>query len=422
MVIRIFIITMLLLLIPAVLVIETTPAVTASSSAQINQADTVNPLLSQINQALKDRHQHHTIDVTEPQFDSIVGMVQRGVPAFRGDVSMTPDSGFVDFTLALAGERLFLNLSFQILPGDALKIEQVSIGDLSIPGEGFLHMAELAVNFWTDSDIATQALTRIRRVEFAHHQARIELAPLDQLLSQLNTLNLGFSSDQDNELKELTAHYLRYISGRELALSRESQPLLDYMREGFARARELSQQGDPVLQNKATILALAVFIGHHRVANLVGDIQPDPERALKPRRPAVLREREDLARHFIISAAIKVLSQEELSLAIGEFKELMDRAMGGSGYSFVDLAADMAGVRFARVATSPQFARDLQNAVIYASDEAVIMPAIDGLPEGLSKQSFEQRFGGVDTPAYQKQVDHINARLKAITLYQSLPD
>lgn len=33
-------------------------------------------------------------------------------------------------------------------------------------------------------------------------------------------------------------------------------------------------------------------------------------------------------------------------LVIGEFKELMDWVMGGSGYSFVDLVVDMLGMVF----------------------------------------------------------------------------
>ncbi len=42
---------------------------------------------------------------------------------------------------------------------------------------------------------------------------------------------------------------------------------------------------------------------------------------LKP----VLANRKDLSLHFIFSAAIKLLSEQGISVAVGEFKELMDK-------------------------------------------------------------------------------------------------
>ncbi|MEW9798416.1 hypothetical protein [Alteromonas sp. CYL-A6] len=418
-VLRILGVVLALLLVLAFSVLETSPRVSVAAAAQVNHADSVKPLMKQVEMAMTDRRSSHRIHVSEHQFDSIVGMVQRGIPSFNGTMDVADGKAGMTFTQALAGDAVFLNISLTVLPADRLQIEHVSIGDLVIPGDWFLALAEYAVNYWTKSDVATQAQSRVQRVTLDNQGVSVYLAPLDQLLSQLNTLSFSLSGEQNTELQSLTAYYLRYISGRELALYAEPQPLRLYMREGFLRARERSQESDPVLHNKATILALAVFVGHHRLANLIGDIQPDPKRALKPRQPALLRGREDLARHFIISAALKLLSEEGVSLAIGEFKELMDRAKGGSGYSFVDLAADMAGVAFADVATSPERALALQHAVIRAGDEGVFMPDISGLPEGLSKQAFEQAYGGVDSPAYLEQVAIIRERLAAIPLYQT---
>ena len=130
-----------------------------------------------------------------------------------------------------------------------------------------------------------------------------------------------------------------------------------------------------------------------------------------------MHNRNDLARHFIISAALELLAEQGMSLAIGEFKELMDRGQGGSGYSFVDLAADMSGAKFGSVAINPDKAIDVQNAIARIQNELEIITPINDLPEGLSKQTFTQVYGGVDSQAYLDEVKEIQRRIDKIALY-----
>ena len=402
-----------------VLIVENEPLVNASAPEQVNNADTVNGLLAQLERSLKDRHQSQQLTITESQFDSLVGFVQRASSDFRGQVNLTPEVSAVYLTLALpyTGGNGFLNVSIEVVPGDRLIIDEVRLGDLTVPGSLAFSITEWVVNTWTQSDIATYARTQVESVSMTHDDVTVSLAPLDGLLKRLNEVKNGLTVEQDTELRDLTAYYLRYISWQDLSIDSHSHSLADYMQLTLARAGQRSTPETAPLHNKAAILALAVFVGHHRIANFVGDIQPDAERALKPAKPALLRGREDLARHFIISAALKLLSEQGVSLAIGEFKELMDRAMGGSGYSFVDLAADMAGVEFASVATDPDKAVEVQKLIGSVSDEGLFMPPVEGLPEGLSKQKFEAIYGQVDSEKYLSEVSEIKQRLKTIALY-----
>ncbi|WP_414829728.1 hypothetical protein [Alteromonas sp. H39] len=408
------------LLVTAVLfIVEKDPLVNASAPEQVNNAETVNALLAQLERSLKDRHQSQQLTITESQFDSLVGFVQRATSDFRGQVNITPEVSAIYLTLALPYTRGhgFLNVSIAVLPGDRLIIDKVSLGDLTLPGSLAIGIAEWLVNTWTQSDIATYARAQVEQVSMTHDDVTLSLAPLDGLLKRLNEVKNGLTVEQDTELRDLTAYYLRYISWQDLSIDTQSHSLADYLQLTLARAAQRSTSDTAVLHNKAAILALAVFVGHHRIANFVGDIQPDAERALKPAKPALLRGREDLARHFIISAALKLLSEQGVSLAIGEFKELMDRAMGGSGYSFVDLAADMAGVEFAAVATDPDKAAEVQHLIGSVSNEDLFMPPVEGLPEGLSKRKFEEVYGRVDSDKYLQEVNEIKQRLKAMALY-----
>ena len=66
-------------------------------------------------------------------------------------------------------------------------------------------------------------------------------------------------------------------------------------------------------------------------------------------------------------------------MTVGIGKEMMDATPGGSGFSFVDLAADRAGVLFASAATnSSDSARALQMQVRRGLNTADYCPDIEG--------------------------------------------
>lgn len=401
-----------------VLVLDTNPSVSANASEQIADADTVKKLLAQIRRSINDRERGHVITVSEQQVESLVGFVQRAAPYIHGTSAIQPDHGTIEASIAVPAlvTTLYLNLEIKVLPADELAIDYVQIGSLSLPGPFAVGLVESALNIYTDSEIGTQAKEQITRVAMTDTQVAVSLKPMDSFLMQLNEIRAGFDGERD-ELTKLTAYYLRYIAGREIALKKKPQPFNAYLNLIMARAREQSTQENVLQHNKAAVLALAIFIGHHRIANFVGDVQPDVEHALKPASSVLLRGRSDLSKHFIISAALKMLSEQDVTVAIGEFKELMDRGMGGSGYSFVDLTADLAGVEMARVLADPDTALRAQNTLAGTPDESIYMPEIDGLTEGLSKQEFTRRYEKVDSEAYLQEVEQIRARLAQMPFY-----
>lgn len=408
-----------------ILAVDSAPTVSTQAARQVDHADSVHALLEDVQLMLEERNSSHQLRLSAPQIESLVGFLQRATAQFRGNATISSDNlqFAASMTLPVWSEKYWLNIDLTLLPGDRINLDHVTIGSITLPGNSALWLAEKAVNIWTASDIASEAIAQVSNVRMAQHHVTLDIAPLAPFLHRLNEVKYGLNVEQDTELRDLTAYYLRYAAGQPFALADSPQPLVDYIRVTLARAREQSKTPEQAVRhNEAAILALAIFIGHHRIANFVGDVQPDADRALKPASPAWLRERDDLAKHFIISAALKLLSEQGVSLAIGEFKELMDRAMGGSGYSFVDLTADMAGLAFADVATHASTAKEAQDMLVAARSDDVIMPSIDGLPEGLSKRAFEAQFGGVDSEAYLAMVEEIKSRLRQVPLYSLNPD
>ena len=170
----------------------------------------------------------------------------------------------------------------------------------------------------------------------------------------------------------------------------------------------------PVADNRAAILALGITLGHERLARLVG-FQPDArllQDIAAARAGTTLRARDDWARHYSLSAGLAVLQHPLASDAAGLMKEQLDALTRGSGFSFADLAADRAGVRFAVAATRSEAAAQAMQARIrrgYAVDD--FFPVVADLPENLSVAQFRDAYGGVGSARYRELTAQIEARL-----------
>lgn len=195
--------------------------------------------------------------------------------------------------------------------------------------------------------------------------------------------------------------------------------LLDHKAPGTARPlREVLKPmlevsgSEGLKQRRTALLVLALYAAEKNLAQLVPAARqwPQPHRVT-----LTLRNREDSAQHFVVSAALAAWTGEPAADAIGLYKEL-DDARHGSGFSFADLAADRAGTRFGElVAQHPERLDALLSGEV---TDAEIMPRLDDLPEYLSQREFLRRFGGPGAPAYQTMIGEIERRLAAMPLYR----
>lgn len=121
-----------------------------------------------------------------------------------------------------------------------------------------------------------------------------------------------------------------------------------------------------------------------------------------------MHARHDLAQHFAVSMALTAVLGEKKAEAAGILKELLDAGEGGSGFSFADLAADLAGISLAkRMIDGP--ARLAK--VAEGFDVADYALAPKGLAEGMSLAEFEKRYGGVRDGRFTKMRDEIARRI-----------
>jgi hypothetical protein len=178
---------------------------------------------------------------------------------------------------------------------------------------------------------------------------------------------------------------------------------------------EASRSGlSAIDQNRASVIAFGIAVGHPSIARFVGLKTNSPlvQNAAAVGQNTTLNGRGDWPRHYAVSAALAVLEHPLISDAGGLMKEQLDTLTRGSGFSFGDLAADRAGVRFAFASVRSDAAAGAMQSRLragYSKDD--FFPPQLPFPENLSIEEFRANFGRVGSDRYESITTAIEASL-----------
>ncbi len=237
------------------------------------------------------------------------------------------------------------------------------------------------------------------------------------LVLLLGVLYVQFTGyDVDDDLEFATRAQVKHLLAGAADIPGGDEGFLRLTQQAFSFASTRSRGSDPVLQNKAAVLALALMLGHEKLAGLA-DRHIDPLTlpacdSLRAR--LTIHERPDWVRHFCVSAGLTVMKHDDRSMTVGIVKELKDANPGGSGFSFGDLTADVAGNLFALAATrDAEAAGAMQERTRSGLAIMDLFPDVHDLPEGLTAEQFSSRYGGVGGAGTDSLVNVITQRLSA---------
>lgn len=294
-------------------------------------------------------------------------------------------------------------------------LQAVQVGDLSIPPALALWLGKRAAQAYGVRDLAEMGLSAIETVQMSptrvsatvrwradlSAQASARLVPPDMLdaLSRYHHQLAALLSQPDTDrpqrpLSEVLASLMATAQQRSLARSlTESPPPLN---------------DEAARENRAVLLVLGLYVNRVSLATLVPKARDWP---VLPPRTLTLHGREDWAQHYLTSAAMATDLGGRLSDLVGMYKELLDASPQGqgSGFSFNDLAADKSGVRLGRLAVSDPVTLQARLAAVTSDDD--VMPNAADLPEFLTEAQLRDRFGGIDSPAYQAMMQDIDRRI-----------
>lgn len=406
---------------------ENQPAATVVRTATKADVERARALGKRVVQQLLDATAATTLVLSEKDFDGVFALMNRGVRRLAGDATISPRGLDAAITLRLPRNpfRNYVNLRFGLRPSESgLEFATTSLGSIQLSGAMMAALIRQGVNLMLGDDTGTKIIASVKAVRFRRDVAQLRVEPLSDLRARLKDFyerlggvrdDVAFLGDQD----VIGIYYTRLVELDYIGKGPGKVSLAKIVGPLFTLVKDRSGFGDPVAENQAALLAMVMYFGDARFERLTGPVRRGVLAGHRPRTAGVrLGGRGDLLLHFIISAGLKLVSDRGIAMAIGEFKELLDSGQGGSGFSFVDLAADRAGLRFAEVATDGEdAARHLQNVLAGKAIEAAFFPRFTDLPEGIPEAAFKRDYGDIDDPRYAALVAEIDRRLAGAPAY-----
>jgi hypothetical protein len=310
----------------------------------------------------------------------------------------------------------YVNVEAVVAPSDSeLVVSKLSIGDIPIPTWIIKPVTVYALDWFMGEGKGEPTYASIRSVAVRDNVITVAFQPPPNLVADVKAaagraIHLG-------NAEGIRAYYRKLIEVGGRGLPPAS--LSSYMGPLFTLAEERSKTGNPVEENRALILALAMYFGDSRFELLLRDVKTaDLGGEDFDTGEVKLERRHDWVQHFTTTAGLAVAAGGGLSNFIGEAKEIKD-SEGPSGFSFTDIAADRTGVRFAELATgSASSARKLQSALANGAVESDFFPRVGDLPEGLSESEFKTTYGDINTEPYDAMIRGIDRRIEKIALYK----
>lgn len=416
-----------LVVLTAWLLLDAQPLSTSAPVLNANAVKHSQKLINNLHQSIQSPSDKPLVFAANlEELNSAFALASRTLPGFHGE-ALIADSGLtVLLTMpiqSVLGDA-YLNTQIVIIPADGpLSIRQVRIGSLNLPGKMALAIVEQVADKVWGAGAGAALLANVRSVTLQPNVVTVEIQrPEGFSLGQLKQSGLSMYKAWFSSPEQRADIEFYYQLAFDYSQANPDASLVAYLQLLFRQAHTRTalypeEQQRVIRENQAVILALAQLLGGKNLQLLVNELKRDE--GIKPPRVTLAR-RTDLQQHFVYSASIHLLGSQKISATVGEAKELLDSTGGGSGFSFVDLLADRAGIRFAKIATSNiNSAQALQQFFMAQNRvELEVFPSKARLPEGIPQALFEEKFKSVNSADYQQMVNEIDRRLNELPLYQ----
>ncbi len=308
----------------------------------------------------------------------------------------------------------FLNIQFDVYKKNRhAAVKNFSIGRLAIPDRFSAPIIGFIIQY---------SPLKKYYILISHHIERIQLQP-DKLI-----ITYFLDRDAYRKARSLVSYQsdseaLRIYQRKLVEVITNHDPgwllsLADILQPLFLLAYQRSTLENAVEQNKNVIFIVSAYVNQRQWQSLLPEFLPELSATLLP---VYMYKRTDMAQHFMGSAALSSLGSSYLANLLGMKKELRDAHGGGSGFSFIDLAADRAGMYFGKMATSSSDnARKIQEAMSKIDNYSAFMPDVRDLPEQINVEDLVQQYNSIDSPASKEILRQIDSRIKTCPIYDDI--
>ncbi|CCQ72094.1 hypothetical protein [Magnetospira sp. QH-2] len=402
---------------------EDRPLVTRAAVPDSEDARQLRSLLHGFRLALNETTHDHHVSLSPDRVAGLSALAMRGLGQNWPTTAVIKDDALeMRGTIPLPRMR-FLNIALSVENNDrGLSFGGLRLGRITLPGQAVPPLIQGVLDDVMETGAGNILFDAVRsttieadQISLTYRFGRDDISLLKKGLDRVVT---RYQPLGDPTLVQLYYKRLMQVGNRQAW--NKANRLGEYLAPTFALAAERSAQGhDPVLENRAALLAVSLYCGPPIFEKAIGKVRTGRLWNHFSRcRFTHVGGRHDLALHFMFSAYLRMVSDVAPAFVVGEVKELLDSSRGGSGFSFDDLAADRAGIRLADFALkSKQNARHTQRMFSQSSDDGLYFPKHRDLPAGLTQALFEGVYGSMNDPRYHDMVAKIDARISELPLY-----
>lgn len=223
----------------------------------------------------------------------------------------------------------------------------------------------------------------------------------------------------------LSEDFVNCVRGVRRAIVRaakESRTIGDERTEVLVRAACTGCKLPPEHRARAILLGLAISFDQSDMlrksvltARFWRSYESDEERKerLKVMGKPTMNNRQDTATHFFIGAGLTALTSPSASEASCILKEVAD-ANGGTGFSFIDLGADLAGIIYAHELIT---ANEIPKHYVEEFKIITFVPPFSDLREGIMIEELSEDFSVDSKRRFKAEVERIRQRVLALPVY-----
>lgn len=301
------------------------------------------------------------------------------------------------------GRLLIMQFELHLSDYQALKLKNLHIGKLSIRDEYAGFLVNHLIKYTQLDQYLAIIRENLKNIKLHQHKLHINY--------QLP--HTGLQSIQRILAPKIDQRALAQYKQRLKKILKQHDPkwllsLSELLQGLFQLAQQRSTKINAIAENKLVILIANQYVNQNKTQILQQGL---------PYYAIYMYKRMDLVQHFMLSAMLASSGGGQAAQIIGLEKEL-DDAQQGSGFSFMDLAADKAGIYFGEFATAnPEKALRLQQKMANIKHYRAFMPTVKDLPEHLSVQVFKAKYESIYSPAFQNILKKIDQRIIKSTIY-----
>jgi hypothetical protein len=321
-------------------------------------------------------------------------------------------SSSIQLPAPLDGYVVNASLGLVQKPGLDFEVESLKLGAIELNGTLANWMVnriyKTANHKYPEIGLVTGSIKSVHLVTDA---VTIEYSASKDVLAQLKQRGSDYLLPPDMKARLAVYQQALVLIARDNTLQNPSllylvQPMLQLADQRAAANHEYTEE------SRAVLLAMAMYVLGRDIQNYVAlGVDARPKFITY-----TLNDRDDLPKHFLVSAALVVLADDALANLVGLQKEVLD-SKGGSGFSFADLAADRAGTRMANLllsdSTAPMFLDNMMN----ARQERDFMPDTSTLPEGFQQLDFNRLYKNTNSAEYMTVVNRIDELISSCAVF-----